>query len=135
LRIASADNATVHVRRPRMTRAGRVKLQITIRTDTPFNALDLDLVYDPSQFELVGATLRDSTGDAIISHGTNGSGVARVVVASGLPLGSNGHATLTLELAASRRDGALDGVQVFRAEIDEQPADIVIHRTRRGRTR
>lgn len=135
LRIANGDNATVHVRRPRRTRNGKVKVRITVRTDTPFNALDLGLVYDPSQLDLVGATLRDSTAEAIVRHGASESGVAKVVVASGLPLASNGRATLTLELDASRSDAAVSRVDVFRAEIDEQPADIVVHRARRGRTR
>jgi hypothetical protein len=93
------------------------------------------LVYDASQLELVGATLRNPTSDAIVSYGSNGSGVASVVVASGLPLGSNGRATLTLELDASRRTGPIGSIEVFRAQIDEQPVEVVRHEPRRTRTR
>jgi hypothetical protein len=136
LRIANTKGkgATVHVRRPRKTRTGGVKLQVTVRTESPFNALDLGLVYDPSQLELVGATLRNPTPGALVNFGSNGSGVASVGVASGLPLGSNGRVTLTLELR-TRGEGSVGSINVFRGQIDEQPVDIVSHGTRRSRPR
>lgn len=134
LQIANGDGAKVHVRRPRRTRTGTVKLRITVQTHAPFNALDLGLVYDATQLELVGAALRHPTRDAIVTYGENGSGVANVVVASGLPLGSNGRADLTLELA-NRGNGPVGPIDVFRAQIDEQPASIVRHQPRRARLR
>lgn len=135
LRRGNDTSATVHVRRPRQNRSGKVKLQIAIRAEAPFNALELGLVYDAARLELVGAKLRKATPDAIVTYGSSGNGVANVVAASGYPLGSNGAATLILEFDASRSDGPLGSIDVFRAQIDEQPASIVNHGTRRQRTR
>jgi hypothetical protein len=78
--------------------------------------------------------LRNPTPGALVNFGSNGSGVASVGVASGLPLGSNGRVTLTLELKA-RGEGSVGSINVFRGQIDEQPVDIVSHGTRRSRPR
>jgi hypothetical protein len=119
---AGRRNATVRVGRV-LGRNGVARVPVYVRSTAMFNALDLQLAYDPAQLTPTGARLRHPSDSAIVTYFAPAAGTLRVALASGVPMGRRHGTLLVLEFKVS--DGADGGaVQAKAASIDEQPAAI-----------
>jgi hypothetical protein len=122
-----ANSPVVYTGRLRGKRGADSQLPIVVRTANPFHSLRVDLQYDATEVELLGATIRGtdrSESDVLISHGTNGRGKATVAVASAHPLGSGHGVRMMLRFANRSGRASRDGVRVVGATLDEHSVSV-----------
>jgi hypothetical protein len=116
--------ATVRIGRP-IVRDGVARVPVYVRSSAPFNALDLQVAYDPSRLTPSEARLRHPSNSALVTTHAAVPGTLRVALASGDALKRMHGKLLILEFTVSggRGDGA-GTVGLTSASIDEQPATI-----------
>ncbi|MBX3023309.1 matrixin family metalloprotease [bacterium] len=121
LAVRSGRNAaTVRVGRPAV-RDGVARVPVHVRSGAPFNALDLQVSYDPARLTPSAARLRRPANGAIVTSYAPAPGTLRVALASGEAMGRQHGTLMFLEFAvAANGDAGTIGVQS--ASIDEQPA-------------
>lgn len=113
---------TVRVGRP-AGRNGVARVPVFVRSSTAFNAVDLQVAYDPAQLTPNGARLRHPSDGALVSTFAAVPGILRVALASGEPMGHQHGTLLVLEFTVTAgSDGGTVALQ--RANIDELPAVI-----------
>jgi hypothetical protein len=106
-----------------MGRNGVARVPVYVRSNTTFNALDLQVSYDAAHLTPAGARLRHPSENAIVTSFAPSPGTLRVALASGEPMGRRHGTLLILEFTVA--DGADGGaVSAKAASIDEQPAAI-----------
>ena len=131
LRIAAPSSATVQAGRPRRARGGRVRVPIYVQTAQPFNALDVQLRYDPTEVRPLNVQLRSRTAGALVRHRIDGSGRMYISVASAEPVQNHSGAVLVAEFRAADPNARPTSVQVLAGSIDEQSANVATQSSRR----
>ncbi|MEO8601608.1 MAG: matrixin family metalloprotease [bacterium] len=112
----------VRVGRP-MVRDGIARVPVYVRNAGPFNALDLEVAYDPTHLTPGTARLRRAVESAILTTFAPTPGMLRVAMASGEPMQNRHGVLLILEFAVDG-DPSSDSIRGNAASIDEQPASI-----------
>jgi sugar lactone lactonase YvrE len=131
LRILAPSSAVVHAGRPRRARGGRVRVPIYVQTARPFNALDLQLRYDPAEVRPLSVELRSRTAGALVRHRIDGSGRMYVSLASAKPVQNHRGAVLVAEFRAADPNARSTSVRVVAGSIDEQSARVANPSSRR----
>jgi hypothetical protein len=121
-RAAAARTARVRLGRPAVAGA-TVRLPVYVRAPAPYNALDLQVGYDPQRLTPAGVVLRRSDSGLTSFHATR-AGSLRVAMASGEPIKRRFGVLLQLEFTLA--DGMSDpgDVVALTAKVDELPATI-----------
>jgi hypothetical protein len=116
--------ARVRLGRPTSKRH-RVRVPFYLRTSAPYQALDLQIAYDPAQLAPADVALRHASDPGLISFHAAPGGVLRVALASGEPLTRSSGILLMLEFDRVAGTDAAK-VQLLSANVDEQSA-LVTH--------
>lgn len=119
---AGRRHATVRLGRI-VDRDGVARVPIYVRGAATFNALDLQLAYDPARLTPAGARLRHPSDSAIVTAFAPVPGTLRVALASGMPMGRRHGALLVVEFTVAGGAGR-GAVEAEAARIDEEPAAV-----------
>ena len=112
----------VRLGRP-MVSGGVARVPVYIRNSGPFNALDLQVSYDPAHVTPGTARLRRAVESSILTTFAPTPGMLRVAMASGEPILTRHGVLRILEFAVDGDQGA-GAIRGDAASIDEQPASV-----------
>lgn len=125
--VARAGRGAVTLRLGRMAVRGDVaRVPVYVSSRAPFNALELQVAYDPARLQPTGARLRRGSDRAIVTTNAPLPGQLRVAVASGEPMGTRHASLLTLEFAVTGGPGG--AVRALAGNVDERPVTIIAPR-------
>jgi hypothetical protein len=122
--LVRARRPAARVRLGRMVVSGsRARLPIYVHSAAPYNALDLELKYDPEQLTPVSTVLRKANAAGLSSLHVVEPGTLRVAVASAEPMRRRSGALFVIEFSVGAEPA--DQPTATAANIDEKPAAIV----------
>ena len=115
----------VRVGRLRRSRAGRVRLPLSVKAGAPFHALDIRLSYDPSQLRIVGIRPRGAARGALTHYNSlRPGGLLAIALASATPIESPARGVVVVEFRLRGRPTSLNPAHVSRVMVDERRATI-----------
>jgi hypothetical protein len=123
-RQAVAGHDSVRLGPMRNDRTGHVRLPVYVRSKQPLSAVEIDLAYEPSALEVVGAEPRRGT-EAMLQYNATRPGHVRLALASPTPIDPARGATFFVDFTVT--DGAAPLPEIVGARVDERPANVSGH--------
>jgi hypothetical protein len=105
-------------------RGDTVRLPVYVRAPAPYNALDLQVAYDPERLTPSGVALRRPGDSGLTSFHAVQAGSLRVAMASGEPIKRRFGVLLQLEFTLANGMAEPGAIQALSAKVDELPATI-----------
>jgi hypothetical protein len=97
---------------------------VYVRSKQPLSAVEIDLAYEPSALEVVGAEPRRGT-EAMLQYNATRPGHVRLALASPTPIDPARGATFFVDFTVT--DGAAPLPEIVGARVDERPANVSGH--------
>ncbi len=107
------------------TRDDQLRLPLYVESGASFNALEAQLLYDPTQLTALGVRLLSKAHNAVMRSEINVPGIIRIALASATPIHSSSRAVMAIQFRGLGRISSNAPVLVSRITIDDQPTEAI----------